>query len=140
MSLTLPVNHAYRYAVRNWRVVDADTVFTELVCGFDIFVEQYCRLAGIDCPEHTTKAGKIVASIVGRWCVRNQPLQVLSARRDKYSRRFDGQLFDSTGNESLAYYLLSNGLCREYAGGERKPWTAAELQAVEKRAAELLGV
>lgn len=62
------------YTYKAWvsRVVDGDTQFVEIDLGFDVAIEQYLRLRGIDCPEISTTEGKKAKAFVEK-CLRAYP-------------------------------------------------------------------
>src|SRR5262245_25734525 len=104
--LALPQDYQYHYAVRTYRVIDGDTIWTQLILGLDAYTEQYCRLIGLDTPEQWTDAGKLVKQVVQKWCTLSEPLQVVSVQRDKYASRYDGIVWNSTNDDSLNDYLI----------------------------------
>lgn len=136
LSMSTAIN--YRCVVASYRVVDGDTVWTELDLGFNVFIKQFCRVVGVDAPEHTTVAGQLVTQVVGLWVAAHAPLFAVSVGVDKYGGRYDGLLWDNQQSITLNQYLLEQGLARAYAGEKKPPWTQSELTAIEAVANKLL--
>ncbi len=135
---TLPELVGTSYLVRSYRVIDGDTVWLDVMLGFDTFTEQSCRLTSIDAPEHTTNAGKLVTKVVLAWTAANEPLFVRPTNRDKFAGRFDGIVWDKDEKLTLNQYLLEQGLARAYAGGKKPRWYVKELKAIEAKAKAIL--
>jgi endonuclease YncB( thermonuclease family) len=136
--MLLPKDFQYQYAVRNYRVVDGDTIWLDLIVGFDVYLEQACRLVGIDTPEKSTIAGKLVKQVSEKWCSTYAPLYIVSVNRDKYAGRFDGLVWDSTHSHTLNEFMLQEGLARPYAGGKKPRWYKKDLLVIEKKAKLIL--
>jgi len=130
----------YQYVVRSFRVIDGDTIAMELDLGFSTFTAQSCRLYGVDAPEHTTTAGKLVKAVIERWLKLVQTLCVSSVGWDKYANRFDGIVaaVNSPQIPTLNSYLLTQGLARPYSGGKKPLWLADELLAIENKANSII--
>lgn len=122
----------YVYRLADYTVTDGDTIRTELDLGFSIYHVASARLDGIDAPERTTAAGKLVAKVVEQWMQSQQTLLVESVGRDKYAGRYAARIHGDFG--TLADYLLERRLARLYDGGKRAPWTEAELARIERDA------
>jgi endonuclease YncB( thermonuclease family) len=54
-----PTEPVYHYRAIVARVIDADTYDMQIDLGFRIFTIQPIRLAGWDCPERNTDAGRV---------------------------------------------------------------------------------
>ena len=119
------------------RIIDGDTVEVLLDLGYRIFHRVVVRLEGIDCPEirrtASKAAGVVAAKAAGRWIeehARSMPLRVESYRLvpDMYGRTIGDIL---AGDESLAGWLLGEGLAKAtLPGGKRPEWTEAELRRI----------
>ena len=138
--LVLPKGFLYQYAVKSYRIVDGDTIETELIQGFDSYTLQLCRILHVDTPEKKTLAGKAVAQVVAKWLAAAVPLFVVSAQRDKYAGRYDGIIWNSDRSMTLNDYLLAEKLARAYEGGKKPRWRAVELKKILAAANAILGV
>ena len=76
----------YTYAARLEKVVDGDTVWVRVDCGFNIIVRQKLRLRGIDTPEITTRQGKLAKQLVARALKDCNPIVIKTHGTDKYAR------------------------------------------------------
>lgn len=126
----------YVYRVLEHRVIDGDTVETELDLGFDLRLKSAARIDGIDAPEKSTEAGKLVTEVARRWCNTQQTLIAVSVAKGKFAGRYVGELHGDA--ERLADYLIRHRLVRLYDGGRRQPWGNAKLRDVERRARVIL--
>ena len=79
-----PALYTYQAVVE--RVVDGDTLWTEIDCGFDIWVRQKLRLRGIDAPELSREEGMLVREWVERRIGEEPRVRVRTERPDKYGR------------------------------------------------------
>lgn len=68
------------------RVVDGDTVYVTLDLGWYISFYVAVRLAGIDCPEMRTEAGKLARARAVEILPVGTLVHVLSHKLDKYGR------------------------------------------------------
>ncbi len=63
--LTVPdTRAAYSYLVYVERVIDGDTLWLDVDCGFRVWARQNIRLRGIDTPELRTKEGQEARAFV----------------------------------------------------------------------------
>ncbi|MCK5215927.1 MAG: thermonuclease family protein [Candidatus Omnitrophica bacterium] len=76
----------YTYAARLEKVVDGDTVWARIDCGFNIIVRQKLRLRGIDTPEINTSKGKLAKQFITRALKGCHPLVIKTHGTDKYAR------------------------------------------------------
>lgn len=120
----------YRFNVLSFRPIDGDTTFVTLDLGFEITINQSCRYYGLDAPEHTTQAGKLVSQVVAKWLTENSPISITSIKRDKFADRFDGVVYSKDGITTLNSYLINNKLAKPYLGAAKTPWTPTELSAI----------
>lgn len=76
------------YAGRIKRVVDGDTIDVLVDLGFRITIDGRCRLAGINAPETSTKAGKDARSWLNEWFTARPEFVIRTEkdRGDKYGR------------------------------------------------------
>jgi len=133
----------YEYSVLDYSVTDADTIATLLDLGFNVFHQSACRLHGIDGPERNTTAGKLVAQVNYYWLKNHGPsgLLVTSMERDKYADRYVGRIKTASLTPTircLNEFLLFYKLVKPYDGKTKSPWTAEELDEVERVAVNLL--
>jgi micrococcal nuclease len=116
----------YVYKCRLDRVVDGDTLETDLMLGFGVVLEkQRVRLVGIDTPESRTrdlaekKLGLQAKELLKELTQDGFVLE--SQGRGKYGRIL-GVLWDFDGN-SINQKLIDAGLAVEYWGGTKtKIW------------------
>ncbi len=129
----------YEYNIVKYRVIDGDTVWTQVDLGFCICLSQSCRLIGIDAPEHSTTAGKLVTQVVDHWMAAVHDPIAVSVGWDKFAMRYDGSILPCEGvGESLNDYMIRMGLAKKYDGGKKQRWKAAELRHIESIAGSLL--
>ena len=76
----------YTYQAAVDRVVDGDTLWAEIDCGFDIWVRQKLRLRGIDAPELSREEGQRVRERVEKRVNEGPRVLVSTQRPDKYGR------------------------------------------------------
>lgn len=134
----------YEHWVNDVRVMDGDSTSSLMDLGHSCFVRVVTRLAGIDTPERTTLAGKLVTRVVQQWfkdfedADRSGFLKWRSSALDKF-RRSLGDFFDSEHPTiSLIAYLRHNGLCIDYTGSGPRLWHESLLKSIEERAVKLL--
>jgi len=124
------------------RVIDGDTQKLLLDLGFSSYVSVTTRIRGIDCPEKSTFAGRLVLGVVGGWLYQSSSvgrfnLRWVSSEVDMYGRTL-GDFYNVVNPEDrLSSYLLHHGLAKVYAK-KREPWSVAELGVVESRCNELV--
>ena len=75
----------YEYHATVLRVVDGDTIDLDVDLGFHIHVQQRVRLAGINAPEHGTKAGDAATKFLHEqlFGMRSTPFQEVVIRSTK---------------------------------------------------------
>ena len=126
--------------VRLTKVVDGDTLLLLIPqpkqqFGIRVFLEGSCRLYGIDTPEQSTEAGKLVTKITQRLFPHWELAELTIIQKDKYAGRLDGLLVVKGIN--LSDYLIENKLAKPYIGGTRY-WTYQELKSIEEQARIIL--
>ncbi len=85
-------------------IVDGDTFVAEVDLGFYVYTRQSCRLAGINAPETWQPGGREATAELARLLTTDEdevPAVVIikSVRKDKFSGRFDAEVFVSKINE-----------------------------------------
>jgi endonuclease YncB( thermonuclease family) len=69
-------NQLFQYSVQPLRVVDGDTIVVNIDLGFQIYTEEYLRLADVDTPEifgkYAEEKGKLAKLFVGMWINNNE--------------------------------------------------------------------
>lgn len=85
--MTLPL---WTYKVKSFRVIDGDTIETEIDLGFGVSVMQILRLARINAPEMSTAEGVAAKAfleeqLAGKSIV-VQTTRTAKDKRDKYGR------------------------------------------------------
>lgn len=125
----------YVYRILRHKVVDGDTIHTELDLGFHIRVVYLARLEGVDAPELSTVAGPAVRDFVTAWCAKQQTLLAVSVANDKYDGRYVAELHGDF--EQLSDVLLAKKLAKVYDGqGPRPAWADPELKRAHDAAIE----
>jgi endonuclease YncB( thermonuclease family) len=89
------------------RVVDGDTVYVTLDLGWHISLYTAVRVAGIDCPEMDTEAGKLARARAVELLPGGLSVTVVSHKLDKYGRVLGTILM--SGEESYGALMLSEG-------------------------------
>jgi len=109
----------FEYKARVLRVVDGDTLWLSVDCGFDLALRMTVRLAGLDAPEKRTPAGPVATAFVRAWLAGNPDFTLRTEKdsRERYGR-YLGTLVSSTG-ESLNEALIASGNAVPYDGGRR---------------------
>ncbi len=121
----------YVYRATVTKVVDGDTMHLSVDLGCDVSTQMTVRLAGIDCPEMNTMAGRAARAIAQDWLSRNAPgyavvIRTLKDKKEKYGR-YLAYIYpedtvmgtDSDGGwvsseQSLNAFLLDTGNAEEY--------------------------
>ncbi len=124
------------------RVVDGDTQKLLLDLGFSAYVGVTTRIVGIDCPEMSTKAGRLVQSCVATWI--NQVFSIgrfnlrwVSSEVDMYGRTL-GEFYDRSNPEDrLSSFMLYHGMAKPFHD-KRVAWTPAELDVVVSKCSDLI--
>jgi endonuclease YncB( thermonuclease family) len=116
------------------RVIDGDTQKLLLDLGFSTYVTVTTRVVGIDCPEISTKAGRLVQRFAMTWIdrvfnVRGFNLRWVSTGIDMYGRTLGDFYNRSNQEDRLSAYLLFHGVAKPFRE-KRVPWTPAELDVV----------
>ena len=109
----------FEYKARVLRILDADTLWLNVDCGFDLALRMTVRLAGLDAPEKRTPEGSVATSFVRAWLAANPDFTLRTEKdsREKFGR-YLGVLVSSTG-ESLNDALIASGNAVPYDGGRR---------------------
>ena len=77
---------SYTYAATVEKVIDGDTVWVEIDCGFDTLVREKLRLRGIDAPELGTPEGEKAKRFVKRALPPGTQILIVTSKSDKYDR------------------------------------------------------
>ena len=94
----------YTYPAVVERVVDGDTLWAEIDCGFHIWVRQKLRLRGIDTPELSLEEGQQVRERVAQTLSGTARIVLSTYRPDKYGR-YLADLFYLEGSKSARRIL-----------------------------------
>ena len=81
----------YEYYCELVKVVDGDTLHVVVDLGLDTYQRQTIRLAGLNCPEMSTQAGKDAKAFVVAWFAAHASrnvfvLSTIKDKREKYGR------------------------------------------------------
>jgi len=114
----------YTYEAQVVRVIDGDTLWVEIDCGFDVWVKQKLRLRAIDCPELGTSVGQQARAFVEEALALSRVV-ISTSRADKYDR-YLADVFYGPATEGapsilkegvyLNRQLLREGLARRFDG------------------------
>ncbi|MDD3374132.1 MAG: DUF1016 N-terminal domain-containing protein [Candidatus Omnitrophica bacterium] len=105
------------------KIIDGDTLWSQIDCGFGTLTRQKLRLRGIDCPELNTKEGQRAKCFVTDAFVDCAFIVVQTHKSDKYDRYLADIFFlphatDANGvareGKLLNQALLDAGLAKEY--------------------------
>ena len=113
----------FTYKCNITRVVDGDTIDVTLDLGFEVYIRERIRLAGIDTPEvygrNASEEGKLASQFVKDWVAERENQEgsyfVYASEkydaRDKYGRSLGTLSWVSAANESetLNQTLLDEG-------------------------------
>ena len=80
------VKHLYTYKAYVKKIIDGDTLWVIVDCGFGVWVKQKIRLRGIDTPGITTQKGVESYKFVCQELKRVKFIIIKSHGRDKYDR------------------------------------------------------
>jgi endonuclease YncB( thermonuclease family) len=83
-ALIAPAEYTYVATVE--KVIDGDTVWVVIDCGFDTVVREKIRLRGIDAPEVTTVTGRKAKAFVQRRLKQGATIVIRTLKSDKYDR------------------------------------------------------
>ena len=76
----------YTYKAYVERIIDGDTLWSKIDCGFETLTRQKLRLCGIDCPELNTQAGQKAKRFVENALKNCKFIVVQTYKSDKYDR------------------------------------------------------
>lgn len=121
---------SFQYPVLSATVIDGDTIAVVLDQGFSCTMSQYCRLYGIDTPESSTRAGKLVTELLKEKLSSLPPKSLIckSIALDKYAGRFVGQIW--ADDFCLNDWLLDIGVGKPYLGKKKDAWEEVELEKI----------
>ncbi|MES2677707.1 MAG: DUF1016 N-terminal domain-containing protein [Pseudomonadota bacterium] len=105
--LKRPTNPTYLYQAKVIKVIDGDTLNLYIDLGFDIHKNQRIRLACVDCPEITTKAGKEAQTFVQQKLTTLNSLMIQTQKADIYGRYIAHIFYDPTNKKSPAQIFES---------------------------------
>ena len=76
----------YSYRAYVERVIDGDTIWLDVDCGFQVWSRQKVRLRGIDTPELRTREGQEARAFVASALSENMSVAITTTKPDKYDR------------------------------------------------------
>jgi micrococcal nuclease len=109
----------YQYKAIVVRVVDGDTVVLNIDLGFNVCMNESCRLAGINTPELTStnseeKAKAVVAKkFLAKILQEGKEVTINSKALDKYRRPLV-EILVSGMNKSVNQKMIDSGLAKKY--------------------------
>jgi micrococcal nuclease len=103
------VKQQYIYAAVVVRIIDGDTVVTDLDLGFNIHWTTHIRLLGINAPELPTPEGIRSRNFLNDLLLHKPVvIQTVKDRPDKYGGRFDGVVW--LGEMNVNEEMVKQGL------------------------------
>jgi len=113
------------------RVIDGDTVEIMGEVWENIYIKAKVRIDGVDTPELSTVAGKLIKKEVVE-ILNGNSATIVYKESDKYSGRFVGDVLIGNGKEPLSKWLFEKGYCKTYDGDTKSKWTDDELNRIVK--------
>jgi len=113
----------YTYKAYVEKIIDGDTLWSQIDCGFETLTRQKLRLRAIDCPELKTIAGQKAKGFVEDTLKNCKFIVVQTHKSDKYDRYLANIFFlegETDANvvakegKLLNQELLDNGLAQKY--------------------------
>ena len=120
----------YTYYLKEYKVIDGDTVRCLLDRGFNEFKRIDVRIEGVNTPEargSEREVGKAVSACLIKFMAQLDPsaLRVTVTKKGKYAGRCVGDISD--GETSVGAFLEGYGFCQEYGAPD---FTDAELEGI----------
>ena len=81
-----PRTKLYTYGAQVLRVIDGDTVWVEINCGFGVSIEEKLRLRGIDTPEIASAEGVVARLFAAERLKVGATIALTTSRSDLYDR------------------------------------------------------
>lgn len=135
----------YMFLIRQFRVVDGDSIKMEIDLGFHMRADVDVRLMGIDAPERTGEsrdAGVAVTEVVRKWMASrfhgDTSLVLVSKGLDKYGRSLGDVLENGQPGKGLCDFLLEHRLVHPYDGTGERGFTEEEIDRILHDANALL--
>ena len=148
-SQTQVMKSKFTYPVKEYRVIDGDSVKVTLDMGFSTFHSVIARLHGVDTPELRRRAQKSAGLVSkeftenwfsDRWgSKKDHTVMFECIARDKYAGRVTGDFFVVIPNgsegvrrfgQTVSNFLKVKQVARVYYGGKKKDWTKKELKRI----------
>lgn len=125
----------YIFLIRQFRVVDGDSIKMEVDTGFHGRRDVDVRLWGIDAPERrgdaTRECGVAVTEVVRKWMAsrfhNDESLVLISKGLDKYGRSLGDVRCNDGLPGTLTEFLLEHRLVHPYDGTGERGFTEAEI-------------
>jgi len=99
----------HEYAALVLQTTDGDSLKLSVDCGFSIHHDIAIRLAGIDCPEMNTDAGKVAAQFTADWLAKRLGKVMVRTIKGKSFDRWLGHVWDLEAGECLNDELIKSG-------------------------------
>ena len=136
----------YMFLIRQFRVVDGDSIKMEIDLGFHMRADVDVRLMGIDAPERrgdaTRECGVAVTEVVRKWMASrfhgDESLILVSRGLDKYGRSLGDVLENGQPEKGLCDFLLEHNLVHPYDGTGERGFTPDEVTRIIADANALL--
>ena len=103
-----PRTKLYTYRAQVLRIIDGDTLWVEIDCGFGVSIEEKLRLRGIDTPEMSSDEGVMARLFVGERLKAGSTIVLTTSRSDLYDRYVADVFF--LPNEEDSAVILEQGL------------------------------
>lgn len=85
-GMTITDKPEYTYSARVEKIIDGDTLWAQIDCGFGIVARQKLRFQGIDTPELDTPEGRRAKNFVAKRIPAGALIVVYTHKSDKYDR------------------------------------------------------
>lgn len=119
------------YPVKEYRVIDGDTIEVTLDLGFNLTKQTNVRLNGVNTPEirgDEREAGLVVKQFVEEF-LQGKEIQCQWLDEDKYGGRFIGMVY--VDGESLGIILVEKNYAKVYDGrGSMPRFSPEEIDAI----------
>jgi endonuclease YncB( thermonuclease family) len=103
-----PRTKLYTFGAQVLRIIDGDTLWVEIDCGFGVSIKEKLRLRGIDTPEMSGDEGVMARLFVGERLKEGSTIVLTTSRSDLYDRYVADVFF--LPNEEDTAVILAQGL------------------------------
>ena len=104
-----PRTKLYTYGAQVLKVIDGDTMWVEINCGFGVSIEEKLRLRGIDTPEVSSDEGVVARLFAAERLKVGDTIALTTSRSDLYDRYVADVFYLPQGAEGDAATALAKG-------------------------------